>query len=65
MVEVWKKVNVEGYERYSISSIEEVRNDDRKRIMKNNLSNTEGIIVFNIQSLNTKKGRFILEPIVK
>jgi len=40
MVEVWKKVPVEGFERYSISSIGQVRNDDRKRIMKNNLSNT-------------------------
>ena len=41
MAEVWKKVPVEGYERYSISSRGQVRNDKTKRIMKIYLSDRE------------------------
>ena len=37
MAEVWKKVPVEGFERYSISSIGQVRNDKTKRILKINV----------------------------
>jgi len=39
MAEVWKKVPVEGFERYSISSMGQVRNDKTKRILKINVRN--------------------------
>ena len=39
MAEVWKKIPIEGLERYSISSIGQVRNDKTKRILKINVRN--------------------------
>lgn len=56
MAEVWKKVPVEGLERYSISSIGQVRNDDRKRIMKIYLSN-RGYYCIQLSGAKTKHFR--------
>tara|TARA_Y100000389_G_scaffold200499_1_gene241095 strand:+ start:404 stop:1216 length:813 start_codon:yes stop_codon:yes gene_type:complete len=61
MVEVWKKVPVEGYERYSISSMGQVRNDDRGRIMKNTL-NTTGY--YSIQLSGAKAKHFRVNRLV-
>lgn len=56
MVEVWKKIPIEGLERYSISSIGQVRNDDRKRIMKIYLSN-RGYYCIQLSGAKTKHFR--------
>ena len=56
MAEVWKKVPVEGFERYSISSIGQVRNDKTGRILKQNIRE-EGYCYIQLSGENKKHFR--------
>ncbi len=62
MAEVWKKVPVEGYDRYSISSMGQVRNDNAKRILKINVRNdgdraSQGYCYINLSGEKNKNFR--------